>query len=279
MIVSWSPTAPPASMPESILLETGDIVRHHPWWEARAALTIRLLQGMGIRPGARVLDAGCGWGVTLEALERHEYHVTGLDGNRLALEKLDRPDRLLVQADLGKPLAPLGEPFDAVLGLDVIEHIDEDRVAVANLAALTRVGGVAILSVPALPYLYSEFDQVQGHRRRYQPDTLREAFGGSGLRLERILWWGASMVVPFWFGRRRRRRKTGTPADLYRQYLALPRQPMLGILRVMLALDNALTVRKAAPIGTSLFAIARRLRPDAPALAAARPQSAGAGWK
>lgn len=258
MIVSWSSTAPPTNMPESILLETGAIVRHHPWWEARAALTIRLLQGMDIRPGARVLDAGCGWGVTLEALERHGYHVTGLDGYRLALEKLDRPDRLLVQADLGKPLAPLGEPFDAVLGLDVIEHIDEDRVAVANLAALTRVDGVAILSVPALPYLYSEFDQVQGHRRRYQPDTLRQAFGGSGLRLERILWWGALMVVPFWLRRRRLRSNAHLAAEVYRRYLALPRQPLLGILRLVCALENALTVRGVAPIGTSLFAIARR---------------------
>lgn len=259
MIVSWSPGGAPQSMPEAILLETGAMVRQHPWWNARAALTMRLLQRVGIGPGARVLDAGCGWGVTLETLERNGYQATGLDGCRAVLEALDRPGRLLVQADLGQPLATIKETFDAVLALDVIEHVDEDRVAVANLAGLTQIGGVAILSVPALPSLYSEFDEIQGHRRRYWPSTLRNAFDGSRFRLERVLWWGALMVVPFWFRRRWSRGDRDSPADVYRQHLAVPRQPLLGVLRWALALENALTIRRVTPIGTSLFAVARRV--------------------
>ncbi len=258
MIVSWSSSETEQNMPESILVESAEMVRSHPWWRARAALAIRLLRRMGVHAGASVLDAGCGWGVALEALERNGYHVTGLDASRVALQSLDGPGRVLVQADLARPLPAVGDAFDAVLALDVIEHIDEDRVAVTNLARLTRPGGVAILSVPALPFLYSEFDEVQGHRRRYRPVTLRQAVAGSGLRLERILWWGAVMVVPFSLRWRRSRGRAGSAGEIYRRYLALPPEPLLGMLRLILALENALTMTGVSPVGTSLFALARR---------------------
>ena len=111
-----------------------------------------------------------------------------------ALDRLDRPGRLLVEADLAQPLTPSFGPYDAVLALDVIEHIDDDRVPVANLGRLARPGGVVVISVPALPELFSEFDAIQGHRRRYLPETLRGAFVGSGLALEQIFWWGAWLV-------------------------------------------------------------------------------------
>jgi len=81
-----------------------------------------------------VLDAGCGWGVTLSALERRGYHASGLDIARNALERLDAPGRSLIEADLTQPW-PGGLPrFDAVLALDVSEHLDEEASAVARLA-------------------------------------------------------------------------------------------------------------------------------------------------
>ena len=118
-----------------------------------------------------ILDVGCGWGVTLEALEKSGYHVLGMDISRRTLESLDRPDRRLVEADLANPWQ-IAAASDAVLALDVIEHLDDDRAAVARLEMLVRPGGVLIVSVPALPDLFSEFDAIQGHRRRYLPETL-----------------------------------------------------------------------------------------------------------
>ena len=66
-----------------------------------------------------------------------------------------------------------------MLALDVIEHIDDDRAAVARLGSLARPGGIVIVSVPALPELFTEFDRIQGHRRRYLPETLRAAFAAA----------------------------------------------------------------------------------------------------
>jgi len=259
MITTWSKGAADEWMSEDILVDLSNLIGRHPWWHARVKLTLALLKQLGILPPARVLDAGCGWGVNLDALERHGYRVDGLDISRRILERLDKPQRSLVEADLTQSLPEPIEPYDAVIALDVIEHLDNDRIVVARLGQLTRPDGVAILSVPALPDLYSEFDEVQGHRRRYVPDTLRQAFSESNLRVERLFWWGSWMVPVL----RRRKLKPRahaslSPAETYRRYLALPPWPLSLGLRLAFTLDHLWTLQGKAAQGTTLFAIARR---------------------
>ena len=124
---------------------------------------------------------------------RPEYHPgpatgggLGIDNSRRGLQELDRPGRRLVEADLAQPLGQIAAVSDAVLALDVIEHLDDDRAAAARLGAIVRPGGARIVSVPALPALFAEFDTIQGQRRRYLPETLGAAFADSGLLLDRI---------------------------------------------------------------------------------------------
>jgi SAM-dependent methyltransferase len=260
MIATWSEGVADENMAEAILVELAGIVRRHPWWNARAALTLELLRRLGVRPPARVCDAGCGWGMTLEALERTDYRVVGLDISRSMLERLDRPGRKLAVADLTKPLPGNIEPFDVVLALDVLEHLDNDWAAAGQLGRLARPGGVVVVSVPALPDLYTEFDAIQGHRRRYTPETLRSVFDGSGLEVERVFFWGSWLVPTL----RRQRRKplrdnpNESAAQTYSRYLQLPPWPVPLVLRAMFALERDRSIAGKLKTGTSLFAVARR---------------------
>jgi 2-polyprenyl-3-methyl-5-hydroxy-6-metoxy-1,4-benzoquinol methylase len=259
MIETWSRGAADDNMAEDILVHLEPAIRRHPWWKARAKLLLSLLDRAGVRSGARVLDAGCGWGVTLDALERSGYRASGLDISRRALERLDHPTRKLIEADLVSSLPANKTNFDAVVALDVIEHIDNDRAALKNLCRLTRPGGVAIVSVPALPELYTEFDRVQGHRRRYVPATLTHAFTGSGLTIERMLWWGAWLVPVLRVQRRRSRgRPDMSPLHVYAEYVKVPRWPFSAALRLGFAIDHHRTLRNRTRQGTSLIAVARR---------------------
>lgn len=261
MIAVWSSGEPGRAMDEAILADLADAVRRHPWWTARTALVLALLGRLGVRPPARVLDAGCGWGVTLEALERRGFRATGLDVSRRTLEALDRPGRTLIEADLTRDWPEHVRPpaFDAVLALDVIEHLDDDRAAVARLARLTRPGGAVIVSVPALPELFTEFDAVQGHRRRYRPDSLRAAFGDSGLELTSLSWWGGWLVPLLTRQRRAPRGRPGEPAaEVYRRYLRLPAWPLPWALRLAFAAEHRRALDGRLARGTSLFAAARR---------------------
>ncbi len=259
MIARWSRGVADDNMAEDILVDLAGLVARHPWWKARANLTLALLERLGVRPPATVLDAGCGWGTTLEPLERRGYHAIGLDVSRRTLERLERPGRHLVEADLSQPLPGDARRSDAVLALDVLEHIDDDREAVGRLGALARPGGVVVVSVPALPDLFGEFDAIQGHRRRYLPETLRASFEGTGLVVEQVFWWGAWLVPLL---RRQRGQSKATPgasaADVYRRYLRLPRWPAPLGLRLAFALEHDRALDRRLNTGTSLFAVARR---------------------
>ena len=264
MISQWSTGLADANMAEEILVDLGPIVSRHPWWRARTRLTLDLLRSFEINPPARVLDAGCGWGTTFKGLEKRGFRVVGADISRDALSKLDRPGRDLVEFDLTAPLPGGVEPFDAVLALDVIEHLDDDRAALSQLGNLARPGGVVVVSVPALPDLFTEFDAIQGHRRRYLPETLRSAFEGSGLTVERLFWWGEWMVPMLRRQRGKPRSKPGESASAtYRRYLKLPPWPGPMILDAAFAIDHGRSIGGKAKVGTSLIAVARR---DDPAL-------------
>lgn len=247
-------------MDEEILVDALEAVRAHPWTKARTRLTLALLDRLGVCPPARILDAGCGWGVTLEALERCGYRIVGMDISRRALERIDRHDRTLIEADLTQDLPSEVEPFDAVLALDVIEHLDDDRAALRQLAALVDPRGVAVVSVPALPELFSaDWDVAVGHRRRYLPEGLRAVFDGSGLVIERLLWWGAWLVPLFRRQRRRAEPRPGeTPTETYCRHLALPPWPLPLLLQAAFALELGPTLRGRLKTGTSLFVVARR---------------------
>ena len=242
-------------MSEDLLVELGETVRRHPWWVARADLALTLLGQKGIRPPAHVLDVGCGWGTNLVALENAGYRVSGLDISRRALERIDKVERYLIEADLSQDL-PAGRPLvDAVLALDVIEHIDDDRAALTRIATLVRPGGVAIVSVPALPELFSNFDAVQQHRRRYLPHTFRAVFQGTGLLVESIFWWGAWMVpVLRWM--RLRESKVRQATYSYSDYLRLPPWPGPYLMTLAFRVEKPFAVRQWLRKGTSLIAVA-----------------------
>jgi SAM-dependent methyltransferase len=259
MIEHWTQGDAEEHMPEGILLDLGAIIRRHPWWRARAELTLDLLRDLHLRPPARVLDAGCGWGVTLESLEARGFQAVGLDVSRRTLEKLDRPGRHLIEADLSRPMPPRAAGYDAVLALDVIEHLDDDAGAVRRLARLARPGGLVVVSVPALPEMFGEFDEIQGHRRRYRPEDLEAAFEGSGLEVERVFWWGRWLVPTLRRQRARRRMKPGdSAAEGYRRYLRVPPWPLGSVSRLAFAIERRGAIRGRLGVGTSLFAVARR---------------------
>lgn len=66
-----------------------------------------------------------------------------------------------------------GQTFGAVLYVDVLEHIEDDRAELARAAALLEPGGLLIVMSPAHPFLFSQFDHSVGHFRRYTRASLR----------------------------------------------------------------------------------------------------------
>jgi SAM-dependent methyltransferase len=86
--------------------------------------------------------------------------------------------------------------FDLVLACDVIEHVEDDRRAFAELTRVLRPGGVLIFSVPLHSDHWTVFDDYVGHARRYAPAELLARLAGHGLAVEQSAVFGMQANNP-----------------------------------------------------------------------------------
>ena len=75
--------------------------------------------------------------------------------------------------------------FDLVCALDIVEHVDDDDGALAELSRVAKSGATVLISAPLHPSLWTSFDDFVGHKRRYEPSRLLAKLAENHLVLER----------------------------------------------------------------------------------------------
>src|SRR5258708_35660450 len=89
-----------------------------------------------------------------------------------AIEQLNARGGLAVSGEI-TALPFRDRQFDLVAAFDVIEHIEDDRLVFHELSRVLKDDGVLIFSVPLYANQWTEFDDLVGHVRRYEPEDLR----------------------------------------------------------------------------------------------------------
>jgi SAM-dependent methyltransferase len=87
---------------------------------------------------------------------------------------------------------------DTIVCCNVIEHIENDRLAVANLANVLSTGGHLLLLVPALRQLYGDMDRLAGHHRRYDQSMMRRTLDGLPLEIRELRFFNPVGGVAWW---------------------------------------------------------------------------------
>jgi SAM-dependent methyltransferase len=162
-----------------------------PRHELRERLLLDLFLSAG--PGPEVLNGGAGQGTLTHTLAELGFEVTSTDLSPEAVSLLrERAPGETVEADLTSlPFADAS--FDAAVLGEVLEHIEDDRGALTEVARVLRSQGVLALSVPANPRLYGPSDSWAGHVRRYTRPELLEACTAAGFTVVRCVGWGFPM--------------------------------------------------------------------------------------
>ena len=142
--------------------------------------------------GSRVLEVGAGSG-NLTHLLPLAAMVTALDESRAALDVAVRragSRRLdIVVADITDPAAAemlACRGFDTILCSNVLEHVDDERAAAANMHAILKPqSGHVLLIVPAHARLFGSLDRAAGHFRRYSRSDLTALLNNVGFEIQR----------------------------------------------------------------------------------------------
>jgi hypothetical protein len=164
-----------------------------------------------------------------------------------------------VQGDVRR--SPFGATFHAIGIFDVLEHIPDDHQILCDLRQLLHDDGALLLTVPAHRSLWSYFDELSGHCRRYERAELEAKLDKAGFTIEFLTPYMATLHPMMWLSRKLRGQASGNKADhgkLLDQELRVV--PVLnGLLTWALNWETRwLAARRTLPFGTSWLAIARK---------------------
>lgn len=183
-----------------------------------------------LRPwiGRRVLEVGSGIGNMSQFFaDRERVVLTDTDAGYREMLRARFVHRANVAVrELSLPEVPDGlvtEHFDTIVSVNVLEHVVDDRAALAAMRRLLAPGGQLVLLVPAVPFLYGTLDRALGHYRRYTRALLRERYAEAGLRMRHLEYFNLGGMPGWWFAARVLKRELIPPnwLGLYDQLVPL----------------------------------------------------------
>ena len=231
-----------------------DTEETHWWFVGRRNVLRSLIERfIALPPNAAVLEAGCGSGGNLPLLEGY--------GKLHAFEYNDEARAYATQRTSG-PVAFGALPqeigfgtkkFDLIALLDVLEHIDDDLGSLIALRDRLSENGSLLITVPAVPALWSDHDVVHHHKRRYSKAQLKCRLAEAGLVTHGIGYFNSLLFPLALLERLASKLGVGSPDSA-----AVPPAPVNRLLAWIFSLEAKLLGWLKFPIGLSLYAVVRR---------------------
>ncbi len=245
-------TAQSNRLPASHVSALQNIENGYWWFEGRVfwASQMACLQVQSPQP---YMDLGCGTGGFAASFMKNVPVTKAalIDGDDKLLKIANKVSGAEIhQMDLTKPFTLPWTP-SVVTCMDVIEHLPNDTWFLTELGKQMHKDGILIVSVPALPALFSEWDRQLGHFRRYTAPSLRKAIVDSGFEILRLNYFWSFL----------------TPAAVWRKFRPVDPESLEfdvvnaftnGVLKTLSRMEWTAAKWISPPLGTSLMAMARK---------------------
>jgi len=174
-----------------------DIEKTYWWFRGKQFLVNMLLKKL-LNPSKdnKLLDIGSGTGIILELLKKHGTGY-GIELSALAIKMLkQRNVNSIVQSDANRPIPFKNNVFSAITCLDVLEHLENDFGLLKEMVRICNPGGIIIITVPALQFLWSPHDEALHHKRRYTKKQLLNRISPLDCAVIKASYFNASLFLP-----------------------------------------------------------------------------------
>ncbi len=162
------------------------VENRHWWYRERREIIAKELRRIG-KPG-KAIEIGASGGGNSQVLRDMGWDVLVTEYIDEGVEIAKARGFNAIQAD-ARDLPLPDASFDVLVAFDVLEHIEEDHLAAAEIFRVLRPGGVALIAVPCDMALWSKHDVATGHFRRYDRAGLHKLIDGAGLSVETLWSW------------------------------------------------------------------------------------------
>lgn len=170
------------------------VERSHFWFLYRAELIVKKFKQY-INKNDEIIEIGAGTGNVSRELISAGYSVSA---GELHLSGLKYAQSYGIakcyQFDIYK--SPFKDRFDAVGMFDVLEHLDDESLALKNIHRMLRCNGKLVLTVPAHQWLWSREDRLAGHKRRYTKSSLVSVLEENGFQVVDVRYFFI-FIIPF----------------------------------------------------------------------------------
>ncbi len=151
------------------------------WSKVKVKLILKLVEGK------TALDVGCGSGRLSKMLLERGFSVVAIDTDLKAVEIAKKKGITAYASDIND--WSKDEKFECIILGDVLEHIQDDRVALHKIHGMLTQNGCIVINVPAYQALFSKHDFALGHKRRYSNKELKGKLRDSGFKIEYFRHW------------------------------------------------------------------------------------------
>jgi SAM-dependent methyltransferase len=242
-------------MKQQFAKEYAHLEEWHWWFRGRQRILESVLSRELKAGGAgSIASVGCGPAEGLRWLEQFigpKGKVIGIDVERLHARRVAPRIEYVIGRLEAAPFS--AGAFDAVLALDVLEHLDDDAGGLREAARMVKPGGLLLVTVPALPSLWGGQDVVSHHRRRYTKATLLRTFERSGLPAPRASYFNTLLFPPV-AGLRWARRALGKAERARSDFDDVKPGLVNELLASVFASERHVVPRFPLPLGVSLLA-------------------------
>jgi len=239
-------------MDRAVYDRMAEIDGEHWWFAARREIIARLIERQaGLPTKARILEVGAGTGSNLSLLMRYG-RVDAIEPDDQARALASARSGLAIKSGLLPDGVELEDgAYDLIVLLDVLEHIPDDGGTLAALRSKLAPTGRLMVTVPAMPWLWSAHDAAHHHQRRYTAATLARVFGEAGYRVRYCSHFN-TVLFPLIAAARIAGRVTGREGGDD----AIPPRPVNKLLQGLFGLERHAIGRIKVPFGVSLALVA-----------------------